>query len=53
MKAKVKDSVISADWGDVVENTTNTVVISWNGRIGIYTKAKNEITYKDEDNANR
>jgi hypothetical protein len=44
-KVKVKDSLISDDWGILVEKTANTIKVDWNGKIGIYTIAKNEITY--------
>lgn len=52
MKAKVKESTISQEWGDVVAKSKLSITVSWDGVIGIYTISKNTIEFKDEKNAN-
>jgi len=53
MKVKVKESTISQDWGEVVDKSRNSITVSWDGVIGIYTVSKNTFEIKEDENDNR
>lgn len=52
MQAKVKESIISSEWGDVIANSNHSITVRWGDKLGIYSKDKNEIQYRKKENEN-